>query len=79
VDLTYGTSVPNSGGSGGLSRQKGPRGSAVHVKDYDVGLCIKWESLEAGKVYAPHILHQSFTKLYKPILSGLKVIDFYGN
>ena len=51
----------------------------VHVKDYDVGLYVKWESLEAGEVYAPHILHQSFIKLYKPILSGLKVIDFYGN
>ena len=51
----------------------------VHVKDYDVGLYIKWESLEAGEVYGPHILHQSFIKLYKPILSGLKVIDFYGN
>ena len=51
----------------------------VHVKDYDVGLYVKWESLEAGKVYGPHILHQSFIKLYKPLLTGLKVIDFHGN
>lgn len=52
---------------------------AVHIKDYDVGLYVKWESLEAGNAYAPHILHKSFGKLYKPLLTGFRVIDFYGN
>ena len=51
----------------------------VHIKDYDVGLCVKWEKLETGKVYGPHILHQSFLKLYGPLVGGMKIIDFYGN
>ena len=51
----------------------------IHIKDYDVGLYVKWEKLETGNVYGPHILHQSFLKLYKPLLAGVKVIDFYGN
>jgi hypothetical protein len=40
---------------------------------------VKWENIETGKVYAPHVLHQSLLKLYKPLFVGLKVIDFYGN
>ena len=51
----------------------------VHIKDYDVGLCVKWEKIETGKVYGPHILHKSFLKLYGPLVGGMKVIDFYGN
>ena len=51
----------------------------VHIKDYDIGLCVKWEKLETGKVYGPHILHQSFLKLYGPLVGGMKIIDFYGN
>lgn len=51
----------------------------VHIKDYDVVLCVKWENIETGKVYGPHILHKSFLKLYKPLIGGLKIIDFYGN
>jgi hypothetical protein len=50
---------------------------AIHVKDYDVGLYVKWEKLETGKVYAPHILHQTLLKLYRPMWAGAKVIDFY--
>ena len=52
---------------------------AFHIKDYDVVLCVKWENIETGKVYGPHILHQSFLKLYKQLFAGLKIIDFYGN
>jgi hypothetical protein len=52
---------------------------AVHIKDYDVALYVKWENNETGNVYAPHMLHQTFVKLYKPLFAGLKVIDFYGN
>jgi len=52
---------------------------AIHIKDYDVGLYVKWEKLETGKVYAPHILHQTLLKLYKAQWAGVKVIDFYGN
>ena len=51
----------------------------VHIKDYDVALCVKWEKIETGKVYGPHILHQSFLKLYGPLVGGMKIIDFYGN
>lgn len=51
----------------------------VHIKDYDVVLCVKWEKIETGKVYGPHILHQSFLKLYGPLVGGMKIIDFYGN
>ena len=51
----------------------------IHIKDYDVSLCVKWENIETGKVYGPHVLHQSFLKLYKPLIAGLRIIDFYGN
>ena len=50
-----------------------------HIKDYDVGLYVKWENVETAKVYGPHILHQSLLKLFKPLLAGMRVIDFYGN
>ena len=50
-----------------------------HIKDYDVGVCVKWENLETGKVYGPHILHKSFLKLYWPLVADFKLIDFYGN
>ena len=52
---------------------------AIHIKDYDVVLCVKWENIETGKVYGPHILHKSFLKLYGPLAAGMKIIDFYGN
>jgi len=52
---------------------------AIYIKDYDVALIVKWENIETGKVYGPHILHQSLLKLYKPLFAGLKIIDFYGN
>jgi hypothetical protein len=52
---------------------------AIHVKDYDVGLYVKWEKLETGKVYGPHMLHQTLLKLYRPLWAGVKVIDFYGD
>lgn len=51
----------------------------IHIKDYDVGLCVKWENLETGKVYGPHILHKTWYKLHKPLIESIKVIDFYGN
>lgn len=51
----------------------------VHIKDYDMALCVKWEAVETGEVYGPHILHKSFLKLYGPLVSGMKIIDFYGN
>ncbi len=52
---------------------------AIHIKEYDVAGYAKWEKLETGKVYGPHILHQSFLKLFKPLVAGAKVIDFYSN
>ena len=51
----------------------------VHIKDYDMALYVKWETVETGQVYGPHILHKSFLKLYAPLVSGMKIIDFYGN
>ena len=51
----------------------------IHIKDYDVGLHVKWENIETGKVYGPHIMHKSFLKLYMPLIAGFKIIDFYGN
>ena len=51
----------------------------VHIKAYDIALYVKWENNKTGNVYSPHILHQSFLKLYKPLFAGVKVIDFYGN
>ncbi len=51
-----------------------------HIKDYDVAGYAKWEKLETGKVYGPHILHQIFLKLYfKPLVADFKLIDFYSN
>ncbi len=51
----------------------------IHIKDYDLVLYVKWENIETGKVYGPHILHKSFLKLYGPLVAGLKIIDAYGN
>ena len=51
----------------------------IHIKDYDVGLYVKWKSIETGKVYGPHMLHQTLLKLYKSHWAGVRVIDFYGN
>jgi hypothetical protein len=51
----------------------------IHVKDYDLGLYVKWENIETGKVYGPHILHQTLIKLFKPQWAGVRVIDFYGD
>jgi len=51
----------------------------VHIKDYDVALYVRWKDNKTGDVYGPHVLHQSFLKLYKPLVAGIKVIDFYGN
>ena len=52
---------------------------AAHIKDYDIALYVLWESNGTGSVYAPHILHQAFLKLYRPMIASVKVIDFYGN
>ena len=52
---------------------------AIHIKDYDVALIVKWENIETGKIYGPHILHQTLLKLYKAQWAGVKIIDFYGN
>jgi hypothetical protein len=51
----------------------------VHIKDYDIALYVKWENNETGNVYLPHILHQTFLKLYAPQATGMRIIDFYGN
>jgi hypothetical protein len=51
----------------------------IHVKDYDVALYVKWENIEVGKAYGPHVLHQTLLKLYGPLFARLRVIDFYGN
>ena len=32
----------------------------VHIKDYDLGMYVKWQNNKAGDTYGPHILHQSF-------------------
>lgn len=51
----------------------------VHIKDYDCAIYVKWETNETGNVYGPHILHQSLLKLYGPLFTRLRIIDFYGN
>ena len=51
----------------------------IHIKDYDVAIYVRWENNETGNVYAPHILHQTFVKLYSPLGVNMRVIDFYGN
>ena len=51
----------------------------IHIKDYDVGLYVKWENLETHKTYGPHILHQVLLKLYSAQWASVKIIDFYGN
>ncbi len=51
----------------------------IHIKDYDLAVCVKWENIETGKVYGPHILHKTWYKLHKPMIESIKVIDFYGN
>ena len=51
----------------------------IHIKDYDIGVCVKWENIETGKVYGPHILHKTWYKLHKDLFESIRVIDFYGN
>ena len=51
----------------------------VHIKDYDLGIYVKWENNETGNVFGPHILHQTVLKLYGPLFAGMRIIDFYGN
>jgi hypothetical protein len=51
----------------------------VHIKDYDLAIYVKWENIETGNVYLPHILHQTFPKLYGPLFTRMRIIDFYGN
>jgi len=50
----------------------------VHIKDYDLAIDVKWESNETGNVYLPHVLHQTFLKLYGPLFTRTRIIDFYG-
>jgi hypothetical protein len=51
----------------------------VHIKDYDIGVLVKWKNNKTGDIYAPHVLHQTFLKLYKDTFKSVRVIDFYGN
>jgi hypothetical protein len=51
----------------------------IHIKDYDMAIYVKWEKNETGNVYGPHILHQTLLRLYGPLVSGWRIIDFYGN
>jgi len=51
----------------------------IHIKDYDCAIYVRWETNETGNVYGPHILHQTLLKLYGPLFTGLRIIDFYGN
>ncbi len=52
---------------------------SVHIKDYDIGVLVKWKNNKTGDIYAPHVLHQTFLKLYKNTFKSIRVIDFYGN
>ena len=51
----------------------------IHIKDYDAAIYVRWENVETGEVYGPHVLHQTLLKLYAPLLSDMKVIDFYSD
>ena len=51
----------------------------IHIKDYDMAACVKWESIDTAKVYGPHILHQTWYKLHKHMFESIRVIDFFGN
>jgi hypothetical protein len=59
--------------------KKAREDQAIHIKDYDVALYVKWETNETGNVYNPHLLHQTWIKLYKDLWAGVRIIDFYGN
>jgi len=50
----------------------------VHIKDYDVGLYIRFRDREAMAGYGPHVLHEVFVDLAKPLVANMKVIDFEG-
>jgi hypothetical protein len=51
----------------------------IHIKDYDLGIYVKWANNQTGDVYGPHILHQTLLKLYGPLFARLRIIDFFGN
>lgn len=48
----------------------------VHVKDYDVALCVRLRSLDALKSYGPHPQHRELIERWKGRATW-RVIDFY--
>jgi len=51
----------------------------VHIKDYDVGLYLRFRDQEAMDGYGPHPLHKVFVDMAKPLVANMKVIDFHAD
>ena len=51
---------------------------AVHLKEYDLALYVRWKNNAVGDVYGPHVLHKSFVQKFRSLISTIRVIDFYG-
>lgn len=48
----------------------------VHIKDFDVGILVRLESLGALDRYGPHPAHQAFVSAHQPLFERIQVIDF---
>jgi hypothetical protein len=57
-------------------RARGERGE--HVKDFDLGLYVKFSDVQALDQYGPHPLHQEFMKRHKGKVKSFRVIDLWG-
>lgn len=49
----------------------------AHIKDYDVGLYLRFRDQEAMAGYGPHVLHKVFVDMVKPLVAKMQVVDFY--
>ncbi len=49
----------------------------VHVKDYDVALCVRLARLEDLEVYARHPRHVELLARHRARIANLRVIDFF--
>lgn len=49
----------------------------VHVKDYDVALCVRLARVEDLEVYARHPRHVELLARHRARIANLRVIDFF--
>ncbi len=56
-----------------------PSGRDTVLRDYDIGVCLSFDSLEGYQEYVNHPNHIGFVKDWKPKLKSLRVYDISGD